>query len=106
MRPGRQAERGRPVQTHQTAQPAVDPLLTSEAPFANQPKVEIPSEAAAINHFLRGQLLLGEGDFDGALKEYESAAQANPNESFLRFRLASLHLRKGENPYAKVAERP
>ena len=39
-----------------------------EGPFRNQPKAEIPAEASAYNHFLRGHLSLGEGDFEAALK--------------------------------------
>jgi tetratricopeptide (TPR) repeat protein len=77
-------------------------LWSPETPFRKQPKVEIPGEAAAINYFLRGQVLLGEGNFDGALKEFESAAQANPDDAFLRFRLASLYLRKGDLKKAVV----
>ena len=44
-----------------------------EPPFRNQRKVEIPAEAAAINYFLKGQLLLGEGKFDEAVKEFDAA---------------------------------
>jgi len=53
-----------------------DGLSWSLEPFRNQRKVEIPAEAAAINYFLRGQLLLGEGKFDEALKEFENASEA------------------------------
>ncbi len=73
-----------------------------ETPFSKQPKIEIPAEAAAINYFLRGQILLGEGNFDGALKEFEAAAQASPDDAFLHFRLASLYLRKGDLKKAVV----
>ena len=44
-----------------------------ETPFRSKDRVDIPADAVAINHFLRAQMLLGEGDFDGALKEFESA---------------------------------
>src|SRR3970040_450832 len=71
-------------------------LTPEAAPFRNQPKIEIPADAAVINHFLKGQLLLGEGDFDAALKEFEGASKANPDDAFLHFRLASLYLRKGD----------
>jgi tetratricopeptide (TPR) repeat protein len=64
-----------------------------EPPFRKQDRVDIPAEAVAINHFLRAQLLLGEGNFDGALKEFESASRANPDDAFLHLRLASLYLR-------------
>jgi tetratricopeptide (TPR) repeat protein len=67
-----------------------------DAPFRDQPKTEIPSEALAFNHFLIGHLLLGEGNFDGALKELEAAAAAKPDEAFLHFRLASFYLRRGD----------
>ena len=49
-----------------------------------------------------GDLLLGEGEFDEALKEFESAAHDNPNDSFLHFRLATLYLRKGDLKKALV----
>ncbi|HSK31632.1 MAG TPA: tetratricopeptide repeat protein, partial [Candidatus Limnocylindria bacterium] len=71
-------------------------IWAPEAPFRDQPKVDIPDEAKGFSHFLKGQLLLSEGDFDGALKEFEGAAKVNPDDAFLRFRLASLYLRKGD----------
>src|SRR5262249_6186492 len=71
-------------------------VLTPEAPFAREQKIEIPSEATGLYHFLKGQLLLGQGEFDEALKEFEAAARANPGDSFLHFRLATLYLRKGD----------
>ncbi len=46
--------------------------------------------------------MLGEGNFDGALKEFEAASQANPDDAFLHFRLASLYLRKGDLKKALV----
>src|SRR5918996_364145 len=67
-----------------------------EAPFRNQPKIEVSADALAYSHFLKAHMLLGEGDFDGALKEFEAAAQAVPTDAFLRFRLATLYLRKGD----------
>ena len=72
------------------SQVAPDALVwTPEAPFARDEKIEIPSEAVGLFHFLKGQLLLGQGDFDEALKEFEAAARANPADSFLHFRLAT-----------------
>jgi tetratricopeptide (TPR) repeat protein len=65
-------------------------------PFRDHAKADIPADAIAVGHFLKGQLLLGEADFDGALKEFEAAVGANSNDAFLRFRLASLYLRKGD----------
>ena len=47
-------------------------------------------------------LLLGEGDFDPALKEFEAAVAAKPDDAFLHFRLASLYLRKGDLKKALV----
>jgi Tfp pilus assembly protein PilF len=73
-----------------------------EAPFRNQRKTEISSEAQAFSHFLKGYALLGEGDFDPALKEFEAAVAAEPNDAFLHFRLASLYLRKGDLKKALV----
>src|SRR5512143_23013 len=70
-------------------QPPPEGLVWSPiAPFQHETKVEPPAEAKGLSHFMMGQLLLGDGDFDQALKEFETAAQDNPNDSFLRFRLA------------------
>src|SRR5437867_6150106 len=44
-----------------------------EAPFRHDKKIEIPAEANGLSHFLEGQLLLGEGNFEEALKEFEAA---------------------------------
>ena len=73
-----------------------------EAPFQREKKTEVPAEAKGLSHFLIGHLLLGEGEFDQALKEFEAAAQANPDDAFLRFRLATLYLRKGDLKKALV----
>src|SRR6266568_6628505 len=73
-----------------------------EAPFRHDKKTEIPAEANGLSHFLQGQLLLGEGNFEEALKEFEAAVQANPSDSFLHFRLATLYLRKGDLKKALV----
>ena len=67
-----------------------------EAPFLHQQRVEIPAESKGLSHFMKGHLLLGEGRFDEALQEFESASQANPEDAFLRFRLATLYVRKGD----------
>src|ERR1051325_1542166 len=67
-----------------------------QAPFAGQPKIEIPSDAQALAHFMKGDLLLADGDFEGALAEFETAAQKSPNDAFLHLRLATLYLRKGD----------
>src|SRR5215470_12265093 len=73
-------------------QPPPDGLAwTPEAPFARENKVEIPAEAKSLSHFLNGNLLLGEGDFEAALKEFEAAVQDNPGDAFLHFRLATLY---------------
>ena len=77
-------------------------VWTPEAPFAREQKIEIPPEAAGLFHFLKGHLLLGQGEFDEALKEFEAAAKDNPNDSFLHFRLATLYLRKGDLKKALV----
>ena len=67
-----------------------------DTPFRDHAKADIPADAIAVSHFLKGQMLLGEADFDGALKEFEAAVSVNPDDAFLRFRLASLYLRKGD----------
>lgn len=67
-----------------------------ETPLRNQPKIDIPAEAQAYSHFLKAQMLLGEGEFEAAVNELEAAAQSNPDDAFLRFRLATLYLRKGD----------
>ena len=65
-------------------------------PFRNLPKTEIPPEASAFSHFLMANALLGDGDFDNAVKQMEAAVQAEPNDAFLHFRLASLYVKKGD----------
>src|ERR671918_637567 len=77
-------------------------VWSPEAPFKGDKKIEIPAEASGLNHFLKGQLLLAEGNFEDALKEFEAAAQASPSDAFLRFRLATLYLRKGDLKKALV----
>ncbi|HEX2386815.1 MAG TPA: tetratricopeptide repeat protein, partial [Candidatus Binatia bacterium] len=67
-----------------------------EPPFRQVPKVEVPAEAADLAHFAKGQLLLSEGEFDAALAEFEAAAAGDPNNGFLRLRLAMLYVRKGD----------
>src|SRR3989442_1562743 len=84
-----------------TAVPELKPVSDElvwipEPPFRNHQKIEIPAEAQAYSHFLKAQMLLGDGEFEAALKEFEAAAQASPSEAFLRFRLAALYLRKGD----------
>ena len=73
-----------------------------EARFQREKKAEVPADAGGLSHFLIGHLLLGEGEFDQALKEFEAAAQVNPDDAFLRFRLATLYLRKGDLKRALV----
>src|SRR4026209_1719082 len=75
---------------------------SSEAPFLNQQRVEVPDEARGLSHFMKGHLLLGEGRFDEALEEFESASRANPQDAFLRFRLATLYVREGDLKRALV----
>src|SRR4051794_5476298 len=70
-------------------------VIQPEARF-NEPHVEIPAEAAGLAHFAKGHLLVGEGDFDQALVEFQAAAAGDPANSFLRYRLATLYLRKGD----------
>src|SRR6266545_1591283 len=84
-----------------TAVPELKPVYNElawipEPPFRNHQKIEIPAEAQAYSHFLKGQMLLGDGEFEAALKEFDAAAQASPSDAFLRFRLAALYLRKGD----------
>src|SRR5215207_9581974 len=73
-----------------------------EAPFLHQEKVEIPADSKGLSHFIKGHLLLSEGRFDEALKEFESASAINPDDAFLRFRLATLYVRKGDLKRALV----
>ncbi|HEY1235138.1 MAG TPA: tetratricopeptide repeat protein, partial [Candidatus Binatia bacterium] len=65
-------------------------------PFRHLPKTEIPPEATAFSHFLIANALLGEGEFDHAIKQMEAAVQAEPNDAFLHFRLASLYVKRGD----------
>lgn len=72
--------------------PPKDLVWKPEPPFLREKKVDVPTEAKALSHFLRGQILLTEGDFNKALTEYEEATKSDPSSSFLRFRLATLYL--------------
>ena len=56
--------------------PAEDIVRAPEPPFRNRPKIEISADALAYGHFLKAQMLLGEGEFDAALKEFEAAQAA------------------------------
>ena len=76
--------------------PPEDLAWEPRPPFLREEKVEIPAEAKALGHFAMGQVLLGRGEFGEALKEYEAAVQADPTNSYLRIRLATLYLRKGD----------
>ena len=68
----------------------------AEAPFRREQKIEIPADAQAMAHFVKGQMLLTEGEFDPGLAEFQAAAAADPTNAFLRFRLATLFVRKGD----------
>ena len=72
------------------ALPPKDLAWEPQAPFRGEKKVEIPPEAKAMGHFAKGQSLLGQGEFNQALREFEAAVQADPANAFLRFRLATL----------------
>ena len=79
------------------SKPPPDGLNWSPAgPFSGQRKIEGSVEALGLSHYMRGSLLTSEGDFDGALKEFETAAQLNSEDGFLRYRLATLYLRRGD----------
>src|SRR2546422_7732357 len=80
----------------QLKEPPTELVQQPELPFQQEKKVEVPAEAKALGHFALGQLLLAEGEFAQALKEYETAAQADPANAYLKFRLATLYLRKGD----------
>ena len=76
--------------------PPDDLVWLPQSPFSKDAKVELGDDARAFNHFLKGQLLLIDGEFEPALKEFEAAALASPSDSFLHFRLAQLYLRRGD----------
>jgi len=65
-------------------------------PFSGQNKTALPADARGVAHYVIGSMLMTEGDYDGALKEFETAAQANPTDGFLHYRLATLYLRRGD----------
>ena len=64
-------------------------IWSPEGPFSKDTKADIPDEARAFNHFLKGQLLLIDGEFEPALKEFEAAAQASPTDGFSAFPLGA-----------------
>ena len=59
-------------------EPPKELVQQPEAPFRLEQKVEIPAEAQAMAHFVKGQMLLAEGEFNQALEEYEAAVQPIP----------------------------
>src|SRR5262245_16444493 len=72
------------------SKPAPDALVWNpEAPFAREEKTTIPPEAAGLFHFLKGNLLLGQGEFDEALGEFEAAARAKIGRASCRERVWS-----------------
>jgi tetratricopeptide (TPR) repeat protein len=82
--------------------PPAELNLQSEPPFLREKKVEVPAEARALGHFLKGQILLGQGEFGQAVMEYEQAVKADPSNAFLRGRLAKLYVRKGDLKRAQM----
>ena len=77
-------------------EPPKELVVKPEAPFRRDQIIEIPAEAKGLAHFVKGQMLLNEGEFDLALVEFEAAAAADPSNSFLRLRLAKLYVDKGD----------
>jgi tetratricopeptide (TPR) repeat protein len=75
---------------------AIINVAAVEEPAPRRVRAALPPEAKALSHFLKGQLMLQEGDFNGAIAEFASAAEASPNDAFLHFRLATLYLRRGD----------
>ena len=47
-----------------------------EAPLVQAGKTKMSADARALSHFIKGQLLIQEGAFDDAIKEFEAAARA------------------------------
>ena len=78
--------RGMPVQTVSNA---------GANPFGGAPAVEIPPDAKAMGAFLVAEYASDEGDHEAALKGYEDAVAADPTNSTLRVRLATLYVRDG-----------
>ena len=64
-------------------------------PFGGTPAVEIPADAKAMGAFLVAEYASDEGDHEAALKGYEDAVAADPTNSTLRVRLATLYVRDG-----------
>src|SRR5512147_2064870 len=65
------------------------------------------SQADAYYHFMLGDLLEQEGDYDNALKEYQAAAELDPRSAEIMLGLSSTQLHKGRidlaTEYAKKA---
>ena len=59
-----------------------------EAPFRNQRKTEIPSEAQAFSHFLKGYALLGDGDFVHAPRPGKRVRVESINNPYWRARFS------------------
>src|SRR5256885_4455337 len=61
----------------------------------SEPAVDLPPEAGALGHFLRGEVAISRGDVDAAVREFERAVVADPDTALLRRRLATLYVRTG-----------
>ncbi len=75
------------------------PILPVDTPYVSQ--LDDP-ESNALFHFTRAQLLLGDGDVDGAIKALQAAIGIDPEAEELRFRLAEIY---GEVGRMKEARR-
>jgi len=53
-------------------------------------------DAAALGHFLKGEVALSQNDVDTATAEFERAVAADPDTPLLRQRLANLYVRVGK----------
>src|SRR5436853_6743923 len=59
------------------------------------PRVELPPEAGALGHFLRGEVAISLGDADTAVREFEQAVAAEPDTALPRRRPATPYVRTG-----------
>lgn len=78
---------------------AATPAPVVESPYVSQ--LDAP-ESNALFHFGRAQLLLGEGDVQGAVEDLQSAIEIDPETEELRFFLAQIY---GELGRVKEARR-
>jgi Tfp pilus assembly protein PilF len=83
----------------ESARPPSDPA-GDEALMERLSSLGYLSQDSANSHNNRGLLLLGRGDYEGAIREFELAAKASQDVPMARFNLARAHYQNGDQQAA------